>query len=80
MNIKFQYNKTSRQALQKQLKVRERALPTLQSKEAELRFEVQQAKEKADILSRKLNKLIADYDNMVALWSEFRPDLFRYKM
>ncbi|MGM0406661.1 MAG: V-type ATP synthase subunit D, partial [Bacteroidota bacterium] len=32
MAIKFQYNKTSLQHLNKQLKMRLRALPTLQSK------------------------------------------------
>ena len=40
MAIKFQYNKTSLQGLDKQLKVRERALPTIKSKESALRMEV----------------------------------------
>ena len=40
MAIKFQYNKTSRQQLEKQLNIRERALPTLQNKETALRMEV----------------------------------------
>ena len=40
MAIKFQYNKTSLTELGKQLKVRQRALPTLQNKESALRLEV----------------------------------------
>ena len=32
MAIKFQYNKTSLQQLEKQLKMRERSLPTIKSK------------------------------------------------
>ena len=45
MAIKFQYNKTSQQLLEKQLSIRERALPTLQSKETALRMEVKRPKE-----------------------------------
>lgn len=48
MAIKFQYNKTSLNNLNKQLKVRQNALPTLQNKESALRLEVRKAKEKAD--------------------------------
>ena len=36
MAIKFQYNKTSLQQLEKQLKMRERSLPTIKSKESAL--------------------------------------------
>ncbi|NLX65907.1 MAG: V-type ATP synthase subunit D, partial [Bacteroidales bacterium] len=45
MAIRFQYNKTSRQQLEKQLSIRERALPTLQNKESALRVEVKKTKE-----------------------------------
>ena len=38
MAIKFQYNKTSLNNLQKQLKMRVKALPTLQNKESALRL------------------------------------------
>ena len=47
MAIKFQYNKTSLTEIGKQLKVRQRALPTLQSKESALRLEVRKAKEES---------------------------------
>ena len=40
MAIKFQYNKTEIQRLSKQLAIREKALPTLKSKETALRLEV----------------------------------------
>ena len=40
MPIKFQYNKTALNTLQKQLKMRQKALPTLQNKESALRLEV----------------------------------------
>ena len=44
MAIKFQYNKTSLHALDKQLKMRERALPTIKSKESALHMEVKRTK------------------------------------
>ena len=44
MAIKFQYNKTSLGELGKQLKMRQRALPTIKSKESALRVEVSAAK------------------------------------
>ena len=39
MAIKFQYNKTSLQQLEKQLKVRVRTLPIIKNKESALRME-----------------------------------------
>lgn len=77
MAIKFQYNKISLQNLQKQLKVRERALPTLQSKEAALRVEVKRAKDHAEKLDQKLQQAMEEYDNMARLWGEFDPNLLR---
>lgn len=77
MAIKFQYNKTSLQALDKALKVRVRALPTIKNKESALRIEVKKAKDESKRLSSELEKAIASYDNMVALWGEFDMDLVR---
>ena len=48
MAIKFQYNKTALNNLSKQLKMRQKALPTLQNKESALRLEVRKAKEESD--------------------------------
>ena len=75
MAIKFQYNKTSLQQLNKQLKVRLRALPTLQSKEAALRMEVKRAKDQSEELLHKLEARMKEYDAMVRLWGEFQEDL-----
>ncbi len=75
MAIKFQYNKTALQSLDKQLKVRERALPTLKNKESALRVEVKRAKDKANSLEKEYNDKIASFDKMVRLWGEFDQDL-----
>ncbi len=75
MAIKYQFNKTSLNDLNKQLKVRERALPTIKNKEAALRLEVKKAKQRAEVLSEELEKKLADYSHMAALWHEFDPEL-----
>jgi V/A-type H+-transporting ATPase subunit D len=77
--IKFQYNKISQQVLAKQLKVRERALPTLKNKESALRVEVKRAKNKAAELDKALEKELSLYDDMMRLWGEFDPSLVRIK-
>lgn len=77
MAIKFQYNKTSLGDLDKQLKVRRRALPTIKSKESALRLEVKKAKNVADGFRGQLDELAARHDYMVALWGEFDPELVR---
>ena len=71
MAIKFQYNKTSLGELGKQLKMRQKALPTIKSKESALRSEVKRAKDSAAEYRERLDALIAEYDYMVALWGEF---------
>ena len=75
MAIKFQYNKTSLTELGKQLKVRQRALPTLQNKERALRLEVRKAKEESTRLTESLEKALKDYEYLSALWNEFEPGL-----
>ena len=79
MAIKFQYNKTALQQLNKQLKVRLRALPTLQSKEAALRMEVKRAKDQSEDLLHKLNARMNEYEAMVRLWGEFDTSLVAVK-
>lgn len=71
MAIKFQYNKTSLGELGKQLKMRQKALPTIKSKESALRSEVKRAKDSAAEYRRRLDALVAEYDYMTALWGEF---------
>lgn len=63
--------------MEKQLKVRTRALPTIKSKEAALRLEVGKARNKAAELRRSMDALIGSYDYMVALWGEFDTDLLK---
>lgn len=75
MAIKFQYNKTSLNELNKQLKVRTRALPTLKSKESALRMEVKRAKQHSDDLAQQLENELKSYDYMAQLWNEFEPGL-----
>ena len=75
MAIKFQYNKTSLNNLGKQLKVRQKALPTLQNKEAALRVEVRKAKDYSDRLVADLEASMQRYDYLAALWNEFEPSL-----
>ena len=79
MAIKFQYNKTSLGELGKQLKMRQKALPTIKSKESALRSEVKRAKDSAAEFRRKSEALIAEYDYMSALWGEFDCSLLRVK-
>ncbi len=75
MAIKFQYNKTSLNELNKQLKMRTRALPTLKSKESALRMEVKRAKQRSDALAQQLENEFRSYDYMAQLWNEFEPGL-----
>ena len=79
MAIKFQYNKTALNNLQKQLKMRQNALPTLQNKESALRLEVRKAKDKSDSLIRELDEAEKKYDYLAPLWNEFEPDLVTIK-
>ena len=77
--IKFQYNRTSKQDLEKSLKMRLRALPTLQSKESALRMEVKKAKDQINQLDHELETQIGSYDKMVGLWTEFDSGLISVK-
>lgn len=79
MAINIQYNKTALQGLEKQLKVRERALPTLKNKESALRMEVKRARDKASTLDEQLVGQIQQYTKMSRLWGEFDHDLIRIK-
>ena len=77
MAIKFQYNKTSLTNLEKQLKVRRNALPTLKNKESALRVSVSAAKAEAERLEKAVTEALASYDYLAALWNEFEPGLIR---
>ena len=75
MAIKFQYNKTSLNELNKQLKTRVKALPTLKSKESALRLEVKKAKEHSESLVAQREDQLKSYEYMARLWNEFEPGL-----
>lgn len=77
MAIKFQYNKTSLTSMQKQLKVRRTALPTLKNKESALRASVLVAKRQSEQLIEELEASLKKYDYLAALWNEFEPGLIR---
>lgn len=79
MAIKFQYNRTSQQSLEKQLGVRLRALPTLQNKETALRVEVKKAKDEIINLEKELEAQVQSYDKMMGMWTEFDPTLVSVK-
>ena len=77
--IKFQFNKTSLQQLEKDLKMRQRTLPIIKSKETALRLEVKKCKAEAMELERKLLQQIQGYERMYALWGEFDTSLVSLK-
>ena len=79
MAIKFQYNKTSLQQLEKQLKIRVRTLPIIKNKESALRLEVKRCKTEAVELEGSLEKQIQAYEAMFALWNEFDASLIKVK-
>jgi V/A-type H+-transporting ATPase subunit D len=75
MAIKFQYNKTFLQQLNKGLQVRENSLPTLVAKESALRAEVKKAKEEALEIQRQIEEQYADQASMEPLWFEMPEDI-----
>lgn len=79
MAIKFQFNKTSLNDLNKQLKVRTNALPTLKNKESALRMEVKRAKKRSDELLDQLASSLKSYNYLAGLWNEFEPGLITVK-
>lgn len=79
MAIKYQFNKTSLQQIEKQLKMRQRTLPIIKSKETALRLEVKKCKAEAAELERKLEQQIQGYESMYALWGEFDASLVSLK-
>jgi len=79
MAIRFQYNKTSLQAMEKQLKMRVRALPTIKNKESALRLEVKRAKDEQKALENALLAQMKSYEYLSKLWNEFDPTLIAIK-
>ncbi len=79
MTLKFQYNKTALQDLNKQLKVRIKALPTLKNKESALRLEVKRARDAVHELENKVKQRYDELNEFMKLFCEFDPSLVRIK-
>lgn len=78
MAVKFQYNKTEIQRLNKQLAIREKALPTLKSKETALRLEVKKIALEIEKISESLINKLQVLDDTMHLWVEM-PDILVLK-
>jgi V/A-type H+-transporting ATPase subunit D len=63
--------------MNKQLAIRERALPTIKNKETALRMEVKKAKDTAASLEERLLEKMRRYDDMISLWGEFDATLIK---
>ncbi len=77
MALKFQFNKTALQKLKKDLKIREKALPTLKAKEAALRVEVKKAKVALKDAKLAFKQQRDEMSNFSRLWGEFPTDLLQ---
>lgn len=75
--IAFQYNKTSLQHLEKQLKMRVRTLPIIKNKESALRIEVKKCKADMQQHDEEYARQIEQYRTMFALWTEFDASLVK---
>lgn len=77
MAIKFQYNKTFLQQLNRELKVRVNALPTLIAKESALRVEVSKAKDLVHTLDAGIKKELSKLSDSNRLWVEMSDGLVK---
>jgi V/A-type H+-transporting ATPase subunit D len=77
--LKFQFNKTALAQLKKELKVRERALPTLKAKETALRLEVKKAKEELIAAQKIYDTDLQNIAEFGKLWEEFPNDILQIK-
>ena len=75
--IAFQYNKTSLQNLEKQLKMRVRTLPIIKSKESALRIEVKRCKAEMQQHDEEYVAQLEQYRALFALWNEFDASLVK---
>ena len=75
--IAFQYNKTSLQHLEKQLKMRVRTLPIIKNKESALRIEVKRCKDEMRAHDEAYAEQLEMYRALFALWNEFDTSLVK---
>lgn len=71
MKLRFEYNKTFLQNLNKQLDIRKRALPTLKNKETALRLEVKKAKNDAGNRTSELESIVMEQEEGNKIWCEY---------
>ncbi|QQS29565.1 MAG: V-type ATP synthase subunit D [Sphingobacteriales bacterium] len=79
MSLQFQYNKISLQQVEKGLKMRLAALPTIRSKESALRNEVKLLRHQLIELQQLYQKELNSYSSFEALWQEWEPGLLSVK-
>ena len=79
MAIKYQFNKISMQSLNKQLKIRQNALPTIKSKESALRLTVKKQKETLRDLTESYQEKMDSLMGLMRLWGEFPEEIFSLK-
>lgn len=80
MALKFQYNKTTIQELNKQLSIRQKALPVLKNKETALRLEYKKRQNKLLEAKNRHDELLVRITQYVGFWSEFPDILFIDKL
>ncbi|MGD1957398.1 MAG: V-type ATP synthase subunit D [Fulvivirga sp.] len=73
MAVKFNYNKTTIQQFQRQLIIRERALPILKNKETALRQEEKLMTKELQQLEDGRNKVKQKIEAFLPFWNEFPP-------
>ncbi len=79
MALSFKYNKSALYELGEQLKIREKALPTLKSKESALRMEIKRIKQIAQDYEEKLLQRKEEIKHLARLWVEFEDNLVSIK-
>jgi len=65
--------------MEKQLKMRVRALPTIKNKESALRLEVKRTKDEQKALEDAFHSKMKSYEHLSKLWNEFEPTLIAIK-
>lgn len=76
MALKFQYDKTTIQELNRQLSIRKKALPILQNKETALRKEIRNKQSDIAVIIKQLKELKEIIAGQANLWREMPELLF----
>ncbi|HRK27447.1 MAG TPA: V-type ATP synthase subunit D [Chitinophagales bacterium] len=79
MQLQFKYNKVSLQEIEKGLRIRQAALPTIRAKESALRNEVKRLKQEMQNNQARLETELARYAVYHPLWAEWNQNLLKVK-